>query len=118
MAVKWRDQGRQSDGAYRWEFLPSTTTVLFEDFVAKVAQEELINVFRSVLDTIHQQNLTDYHLKIQNGWHGSRWKVVVLHGDARPGPWVCSQCMSCDLDCPLTLGITGHGQDGMLVTKQ
>lgn len=107
--------GRQGDGAFRLEFLTVTKIALFEVIATSVRQGMLVGVFCSILDIVQQKQLTDYHLKIQNGWHRSQWKVVVLHGDdARAGPVVCSRCMSCDLDCPLKLGATGQGRDGGL----
>lgn len=42
------------------------------------------------------------------------WKVIVYYGDLteNEGPLDVKKCMSCDLDCPLTLGITGSGSQG------
>ena len=112
MAVKLRDQGRQRDGVYRLEFLPDTSIALFEEFVTTQPSSLLISIFRQVLDVIHEKQLQDYHFKVQNGWRGSKWKIVLLLGLPREGPLVCSQCMSCDLTCPLKLGITGQGAEG------
>lgn len=114
MAVKLRDQGRQGDGVYRLEFLTDTHIPLFEEFVATQPSKVLVSIFRQVLEVIHQKQLKDYHLKVQNGWRGSKWKIVLLHGLPRDGPVVCSQCMSCDLTCPLKLGISGQGEKGKL----
>ena len=112
MRVKVKDQGRQGD-EHRIEFLPDSTIPLFETFVATQPSEVLVSVFRQILDIVHEKQLKDYHFKVQNGWRGSKWRVVLLHGSpTRTGPIVCSQCMSCDLTCPLKLGITGHGEDG------
>ena len=114
MAVKLRDRGRQDDGVYRLEFLPDTNIALYEEFVATQPSKLLISIFRQVLDVVHEKQLEDYHFKVQNGWRGSKWKIVLLHGLPRDGPISCSQCMSCDLTCPLKLGITGQGTEGKL----
>ena len=115
MAVRIRDQGRQGNGEHRLEFLPETPFALFEHFVAYETQDRLVSVFRSVLTIVHNKQLVNYHNKVQNGWRGSKWKVVLLCGDtARIGPKLFSLCMSCDLDCPVNLGITGQGEGGKL----
>lgn len=112
MKVRLRDQGSQGD-EHRLEFLPDTSIPLFENFVATQPSEVLVSVFRQILEIVLDKQLKDYHFKVQNGWRGSTWKVVLLHGNpSRDGPIVCSQCISCDLTCPIKLGITGHGQEG------
>lgn len=118
MRVELKDRGRQGD-EHRLEFQPDTNIPLFENFVATQPSEVLVSVFRQVLNVVHRKQLKDFHLKVQNGWRGSRWKVVLLHGNPdRVGPLVCSRCMSCDLACPLKLGITGHGEEGKLKLLQ
>ena len=44
-------------------------TALFEVFATSVLQGMLVGVFRSILNIVQQKALTDFHLKIQNGWH-------------------------------------------------
>ncbi|KAL3138606.1 hypothetical protein ABBQ32_006372 [Trebouxia sp. C0010 RCD-2024] len=113
MRVRLTDQGSQGD-EHRLEFLPDTRIALFENFVATQPSEVLVSVFGQILGIVFAKQLKDYHFKVQNGWRGSTWKVVLLHGNpSRAGPIVCSQCMSCDLTCPIKLGITGHGKEGL-----
>ncbi len=66
-------------------------------------------------------NPQDYHLRIVNLRGRKRgWMAQVFYGSGgvgegaqgaaaeREGPLAVDRCMSCDLDCPLVLGVLGH----------
>jgi diadenosine tetraphosphate (Ap4A) HIT family hydrolase len=80
----------------------------------------ILEKFRSVCNEIEELQLKDYHFKVSNGFdHEKRmrlpgWDICVsyrVYKDGREpqrGPLQVSRCMSCDLDCPLELGVQGE----------
>ena len=115
---------RIRDGKDEFEVTASgSNSSLFQDWVQQCTDDQLAAYFRAVTEHIEGQlRLQDYHLKIRNGLFDfktrqqtRRWDLVVFYTEAdeeEEGPLQVARCMSCDLDCPLVLGVLGSGSEG------
>mmetsp|Transcript_20447 Transcript_20447/g.44751 ORF Transcript_20447/g.44751 Transcript_20447/m.44751 type:complete len:296 (+) Transcript_20447:304-1191(+) len=83
----------------------------FLQFVSEAPSEQLLAYFRAVLYELEgKRKLEEYHLKVfaqlRRGSEG--WGIKVFHGEAsndKDGPLDAQQCMSCEMDCPLSVGV-------------
>jgi diadenosine tetraphosphate (Ap4A) HIT family hydrolase len=94
----------------------------FQHFLTKSDDAHIIDKFRTVCKELDDMNLIDYHFKVSNrydydlrrslpGWDISVSYRVYAEGSTElKGPLQVSRCMSCDLDCPLELGVVGDGE--------
>jgi hypothetical protein len=115
---------RKRDGRDEFEVTASGSKAsLFQEWVENCSDDQLVKYFRAVTEHLEGQlKLEDYHLKIRNGLfdrntrqQARQWDLVVFYGDGdgeEEGPLQVTRCMSCDLDCPLVLGVLGSGAEG------
>jgi len=82
-------------------------------------ESSLVRFFRVLVDLVEQQRrIVDYHCKIVE--NGMSFTAVIFYGKPnQAGPMEVSRCMSCDLLCPLSLGIHGDEDpgNGSIVSK-
>jgi diadenosine tetraphosphate (Ap4A) HIT family hydrolase len=87
----------------------------FAAYLRDAPDQELLSFFRGIATELQERQLTDFHFKVQNHYNWRTrttlpgWHVVVIYGnkDDDEGPLQVDRCMSCDLDCPLSLGVLG-----------
>eukprot|EP00873_Tetraselmis_striata_P025388 jgi/Tetstr1/445652/TSEL_003457.t1 len=89
----------------------------FQQFLAEETPQEVASLFARVVALLDgERGLTDYHLKVKDTRQGGGWDVVVLYGgrraEERDGPIAAARCMSCEMDCPLSMGLTGKDDGG------
>lgn len=89
--------------------------------MTKSEDAEIVRKFRDVCNELDELKLKDFHFKVSNcfdhdlrrslpGWDISVSYRVYEEGiSEQKGPLQVPRCMSCDLDCPLELGVKGDG---------
>jgi hypothetical protein len=88
----------------------------FEDFT-KQCDDIVITFFRDLCNELASGEQHDYHMKIANRFdHKLRrpldgWEIIGFYDTEdtapRAGPLKVERCMSCDIDCPLSIGVLG-----------
>jgi hypothetical protein len=82
----------------------------FDSWISTTSSLEIVALLRSFLVEIEvDRQILDYHLKLTS--NKSSWQVTVYYGKKYEGPLKVDRCMSCDLDCPLSLGVYGVHQE-------
>ena len=92
----------------------------FLQFLSRSDDVSIVHKFRAICEEVDNLGLKDYHFKVSNCFDHERrmslpgWDICVAYriykegADSREGPLQVSRCMSCDLDCPLELGVVGE----------
>mmetsp|Transcript_8057 Transcript_8057/g.15276 ORF Transcript_8057/g.15276 Transcript_8057/m.15276 type:complete len:288 (+) Transcript_8057:226-1089(+) len=81
----------------------------FEAFIRGSSSRCIAEFFRSVLDELEgHRGLLEYHMKVMDD-HQAGWCVRVWYGgeneQSKSGPIDAPMCMSCEMDCPLSVGV-------------
>lgn len=105
----------------RWEKAIKVGGSTVRGFQSDLTNEprSIVKFFRDLESLMHEgrpdldlpPGLHDFHLQLRNeryptkGWYG----IVAFNkaDQTLPGPVAASVCMSCDMDCPLSLGCLG-----------
>lgn len=107
--MKFSGPKRLSDKSFVISTEPSAESL--QDCVKNHSQFN--EFFSDILREIEvDMKLMDYHMKVINLPHKSSFSVEVYYGRNPPGPLKVERCMSCDLDCPLSLGVFGKNLGG------
>jgi len=95
-------------------------TQSFLQFLSEAPSDLLLAYWRDCLHELEKKRgLVEYHLKVFNQLRSGSdcWGVKVLYGEEasqdKDGPLEVEKCMSCDLDCPLSVGV-GAGDTSLM----
>lgn len=99
-------------------------TETFQNFVRSSSDGEIVRFFRSVTAELEEQKLVDFHFKLCNRFNfqsfrsepgceiSASYRTFKDDSAAHKGPLEVQRCMSCDLECPLEIGVLGKGDSG------
>lgn len=103
---------RREDSQIR---IVGSTRGTFQQFINSAPDEEVLSFFRAADKQLSNGGLEHFHWKLQNVYDRRRrvpegWHVLVYHNEeeGRSGPLKVDHCMSCDLTCPLAVGVLGY----------